>query len=1282
MAASPTPANLPSLTPAARNYAAASVTDTQTTPPPANNQNTAQQKTTSSVSSSSTSTSYLPAVEKNILNNYRSWNYNFTMAALPKEVISNTTESLIADAISKYTVLDSAGKGTSGIQVSQSVATSGATTSSAVSNLIEGFNKNSPGRFDMYIDDVSIDSIIGAGSNQSGTAIATGIKFTVIEPYSMNGLVEAMQVAAQAAGWGDYKDATFCLRMQFNGYKDSDPVETAIPEIIPNSTRFFCITITGIEVEVTEQGTKYLCSAVPTNQLGFGTPNLQTSDIKVEGNYVWEVLQSYFKAINFMVQDDAKKSRGDQNAKCDTYEISCPILSTPDSPQDIMKAMLYSPRSNISFPTSGPNSYQSDIIKAKINDGLKEVNVFQTADPATTKSGYAGARPAGAAASPQSATPAKTTTPPASATNTSSAPAASATSASTIYVPSSGAPTTTPPTSALSNTDPATGKLVPTKGTVIFSAGKQIHDAIAALVRDSEYVRVDVLQKQLDAAKKGDKMVTYFTVRMEIDVGDYDPVGNKYFKNYRYILEPYRMVYTRIPGQEQGQDDLTAITKQIKREYNYIYTGLNVDILKFQLKFDNLYFTAVPPKLGNRAESVSVTGSAAPSNKVNATQGNSNAPVANSSPSTIQSKQSNSTAAPSASSTSQPASTTPGISTPATQIDPNSNNLPITASGQQQADPYYKLAQTMHDAVLSTHGTGMITANMEILGDPYFLVTGGMGNQNLQLTSQYLTTDGQAPTTQGEVYLNINFRNPIDMHSTGVDDGFAQFDDKNRLPFSGIYRITNLVNNFKGGVFTQEVDVIRVDGQVLGKQTPAPASDLTTTASADPGTQVTQDSKPSTIPSIGITPDSINLGNLLNRGFPSQGLPGVPSNFTNGLSSLASAVNQSANNLLSQVSGALGSVTGSPLSSINGLLSQVSGVTGQVSAIANQLGANPLGSNPLGGVNPLTQGVSISPSALGAVLSTPNLSAAAISAAGSAIGNIANISNAAVGLANNVVDSIASQVPVGTAVPASITDLTQSVSGLAGSNVSSLIGGVGNAINNLQNAVPTDISGISSQLGIDPSVLSGLDPLLSSNLTSQLESVAALVPVNTNITGLEDSGVVFKNISGYQLPNLPALQPSIPAPDALIDPALDSLTTNFGNVSSVIGDATNLPALTDLTSITNPLGNVTSGVAGALGSAQSVVGQISNIQGQVNSVVGNALGVSNAVGSLSQNAISGLSSAAAGLGSVESAISNVSSIAQVGTSNLAASANAILGSKQTLSPLTKLIQNSNIQGSI
>ena len=867
-------------------------------------------------------------------------------------------------------------------------------------------------------------------------------------------------------------------------------------------------------------------------------------------------------------------------------------------------------------------------------------------------------------------------------TTKSSAPAASATSASTIYVPSSGAPTTTPPTSALSNTDPATGKLVPTKGTVIFSAGKQIHDAIAALVRDSEYVRVDVLQKQLDAAKKGDKMVTYFTVRMEIDVGDYDPVGNKYFKNYRYILEPYRMVYTRIPGQEQGQDDLTAITKQIKREYNYIYTGLNVDILKFQLKFDNLYFTAVPPKLGNRAESVSVTGSAAPSNKVNATQGNSNAPVANSSPSTIQSKQSNSTAAPSASSTSQPASTTPGISTPATQIDPNSNNLPITASGQQQADPYYKLAQTMHDAVLSTHGTGMITANMEILGDPYFLVTGGMGNQNLQLTSQYLTTDGQAPTTQGEVYLNINFRNPIDMHSTGVDDGFAQFDDKNRLPFSGIYRITNLVNNFKGGVFTQEVDVIRVDGQVLGKQTPAPASDLTTTASADPGTQVTQDSKPSTIPSIGITPDSINLGNLLNRGFPSQGLPGVPSNFTNGLSSLASAVNQSANNLLSQVSGALGSVTGSPLSSINGLLSQVSGVTGQVSAIANQLGANPLGSNPLGGVNPLTQGVSISPSALGAVLSTPNLSAAAISAAGSAIGNIANISNAAVGLANNVVDSIASQVPVGTAVPASITDLTQSVSGLAGSNVSSLIGGVGNAINNLQNAVPTDISGISSQLGIDPSVLSGLDPLLSSNLTSQLESVAALVPVNTNITGLEDSGVVFKNISGYQLPNLPALQPSIPAPDALIDPALDSLTTNFGNVSSVIGDATNLPALTDLTSITNPLGNVTSGVAGALGSAQSVVGQISNIQGQVNSVVGNALGVSNAVGSLSQNAISGLSSAAAGLGSVESAISNVSSIAQVGTSNLAASANAILGSKQTLSPLTKLIQNSNIQGSI
>jgi len=1274
MAASPTPANNK---PPASNPAG-------TQAPPPNNQNTSQQKSGTEVTTATTGT-FLAAVEKNPLNNYRSWNYNFAFAALPKEVTSSTSETLIADAISRYTVLDSAGKGSAGIQVSKGVSSGSGTTSSNVSSLIESFNKNSPGRFDMYIDEVSINSLIGAGSDKSGSAIATAISFTVIEPYSMNGFIEAMQVAAQAAGWSDYVTATFCLRMQFNGYNDTDPVEDSTPEIIPNSTRFFCITITGIDVDVNEQGTRYKCTATPSNQLGFGTPNQQTTDIKVPGNHVWEILKNYFVAINHAVQDDAKKANGNQPAPSDIYEISCPALSTPSAPQDIMKAMLYSPRSNIT--SGGPNAYQSDIIKAKVNDGLKEVNVFQTADPSTTKSGYAGARPAGASTSPQNTTPAHQSIPAATvstATNLANTSTSATTpTTSTIVVQSSGAVQTVP-TSSLANNDPATAKLVPTQGTVIFSAGKQIHDAIAAVVRDSEYVRVDVLQKQLESAKKGDKMVTYFTIRLEVETGDYDPKGNKYFKIYRYVLEPYRMIYTRIPGQEQGQDDMSAVSKQIKRAYSYIYTGENTDIVKFQLSFNNLYFSAIPAKLGNRPETPSTTVAAAPANKTDAKQPTSNAPNAAPPNNNTQAKQANSTAAPAATSAPKPqaASPTPAVSTTPTQVDPKANSLPTTTAGQQQADPYYKLAQTMHDAVLSADKASMVTANMEILGDPYFLVTGGMGNQNLTLNSQYLTNDGQAPITQGDTYININFRNPIDINTAGPNAGFAQFDDKNLLPFSGIFMVTTLVNTFKDGVFTQALDLVRINGQILGNQKSDPAGDISTLPSADPGTQVAQDSRPSTVPSSGITPDSINIDSLLNRGLPSQGLPGVPSNFTNAIGSLSDALNQSALNQLTQVAGALGSVTGSPLRSVNGLLNQVSGVTGQISAIASQLGANPLGSNPLGGTNPLTQGISISPSSLGAALSTPNLSAAAISAAGSSIGNIANISNAAVGLANNVLDSIASQVPTAVSSIPGASSLVQSVSGLVNSNVSSLIGGVGNAINSLQNAVPTDISGISSQLGIDPSVLSGLDPQLASNLTSQLASVAALVPPNTNITGLESNGVVFGDLSSDQLPNLPALQPSVPTPDAITDPALDTLASDYGNVSSVVGDAANLPALTDINNISNPLGSVTAGLTGALGSAQSVVDQVSGIQGQVNSVVGSSLGVTNPIGSLSQNSLGSLMPATVGLGSVESAAANVSSIAQIGNSNLAASANSILGSQQTISPLTKLIQSSNIQGSI
>ena len=1104
------------------------------------------------------------ATEKNILNNYRSWTYNFALSAISPQALSNPR--LIEGDMKRFPVLNSAGKGTAGIAVSQGGDNRTAGNLKNTTGLVDGFNKNSPGRFDMYIDNVEIESTLGAGTKGTGSSTPTNIKFDVYEPYSMNGLIEAMQVAAKAAGYSDYIKGVYALRVQFQGYPDSATDAQMRPEIIPMSTRYFTITMTQVDVDVNEQGTRYKIEAAPTSKMAMGLPNKLTSDIKVAGDTVGEVLKNFFDAINDMTEGRMETERGNGKRKpCDTYEISCPKMSTVGSPQNTKAAILKG--------TTG-TSYTSEIIKAKMLDELKSSEVFQMGDPSKFKNGYVG------------------TTSNSTATNASS--------------------------------NPSTGKLNPKTSTVVFSQGQQIHDCIAAIVRDSEYTRDLLKPENLKKVKQGNGYITYFTVRTEIDyLPGFDDANNKNYINYRYVLEPYQIHYSTIPGQQLGKVDLKDIKGKIKREYNYIYTGKNVDVLKFSLKFDNLYFSAMPALMGKSGVDQTAN-SAAPSNQTDATKEPAPATRDNAN----------------AGENSVPLSST-GASQTA-----NSYQNESTRAGLPQGDPYALMAKNLHQAVLNN--VGLITGKLEILGDPYYLVTGGMFNGDLVLKDPKMTVDGQAPITQGDLYVNINFRNPIDINST---TGLAEF-GKAPVAFSGVYRTLTLTSSFRGGVFIQNIDVMRMEGQIVGKESEILAPDGKTTPT--PGQQVIKDTAIASILRSGIRPSDFNLANLLQRGLPSVGLPGGVSNFTNSLSA--------------------------GTASVGGLLNRVSGAAGQASQLANQLGVS-----PIGGVNALTSGIRLSAAGLSSLSSVPDLAAAGITAAGSAIDNIANIPDAAVKLAGNTVNSVAA-LPSTLAAAAQANPLVQNVTGLATqafSQVSGLVGNAKNAITGLQNPIPTDFASVGSKLGIDTSALAGLSPDLASKMATELTQVAKEVPPNTDLGGLKEQGIAFANISRDKLPNLPALQPKVAALGTGINAASSAIASDFGSLKPTLGGLTNLAPLTDLNKVTNPLGGLTAGASGVLQNPQSIFGAVSAANSYANNTIASAAGISNTVGSLSQNAVTGFGPASLGLGSVESNLNSVNSLVQTTqrTTNLGISVASQFGSLQS-SPLTKLVRDNNIEGSV
>jgi hypothetical protein len=75
-----------------------------------------------------------------------------------------------------------------------------------------------------------------------------------------------------------------------------------------------------------------------------------------------------------------------------------------------------------------------------------------------------------------------------------------------------------------------------------------------------------------------------------------DQIQNRPAYKFTYVVAPYRVHHSvvKLPrAVSLGMDD-KGLKATIKKQYNYIYTGLNDDIIRWELKFDNTFYTAIP----------------------------------------------------------------------------------------------------------------------------------------------------------------------------------------------------------------------------------------------------------------------------------------------------------------------------------------------------------------------------------------------------------------------------------------------------------------------------------------------------------------------------------------------------------------------------------------------------------------------------------------------------------------------------------------------------------------
>ena len=664
---------------------------------------------------------------QNVLNSYRSYTYNFTLAALNKADVANP-EKYENSALS-FVIAKTGGKGIAGIKTTNPkvtaseegdyVATDIAKQDASVKKLVSDFNEKSPGRFDLFIDNVDIDAAM-AFSKTSSTTLPTSIKFEVIEPYSINGFIEALHVSAVAAGYLTYSSASFILKMEFVGYPDSDTFTN--PEVIDGGTRYFVFGFTGLDVSVTEKGTRYRCSGSPFGQKGYGQSNILKENLKMEGSTVKEILTDLMEKINAQIVNSDKASREDQSSnEHDKYDIKFPSWSETKG-----------------FDLTNPDN---EIAKAAVTKLLRDNQLYKFDDPADTNKENA------------------------------------------LHADSATKPLT-------GGTEPPSVAYAPGKPTVQFANGAHIHECIASLIRDSLYVRDLISKMGQPGSNVPDEngMVNYFLITLNVENSEViDRISRRPFQRFTYVVTEYKVYHTIVPAFATDTIDAAKLKLLSLRDYNYIYTGKNIDILEFNLNFNTLYFEAIPRAMGNNDISGSKTA-----------LGNSNSV--------------------------DPKLETTDQRITRTAISENSGGQTLTASnagemseksggsaGQPLDDPYSVLAKNMHEAIINSNAS-LITGEITILGDPFYIATGGIGNTNPKPKSRGITASGEAAQHYGSVFITVNFRNPIDI-GTFESGGLMYFQD-GKVPFGGVYRVLSARSYFKDGQFKQTLSIARIPGQI------------------------------------------------------------------------------------------------------------------------------------------------------------------------------------------------------------------------------------------------------------------------------------------------------------------------------------------------------------------------------------------------------------------------------------------------------------------------------------
>ena len=617
-------------------------------------------------------------------------------------------------------------------------------------------------QLEYFIDEIEIDCLI-TPTTKTRTSNATTGSFTVHEPYSMGLFLQTLMIAANKAGHADYLKAPYALIFEFKGYDDNG---NAL-DLTSTTRRVFPIKLNKVDFDVNSGGSTYRVNCHAWNEGALSnTAQHMRNDISITGNNLLELLQagpeSLTGIMNRRIRDQARESNAINR---DEYIIMFP--------PELVSSLGLSNNAGTTGEQK-PAMTEREFYERVVGISADAAFDFELEAAAEAYDNYINLQ--------------------ASNNNLSAAvkqlaeniDAANAIGKSTLAQSMAEGGATPFGREAFvrePNTDVYVSDRVQVSNqfrTLTFPQGTMLEKIIEEAVILSNYGKEAATNIQADA----DGMINWFRVHTQTFLVPDEEVRSATGENpkiFVYAVVPYKVHSSIFSNATQPAVGIQQRMSQAAKSYDYIYTGQNDDIIDFEINFNNSFFKALSSNINGSGDSRLATRNSTnnPSHPLyGPSQGNQGT--------------NSTTGSQTVSEVSQPAQTGQG-------------------GGSESNSPAVQVARMFNEAIVNNE-VDLVTMDLTVLGDPYYLADSGQGNYNSPAIARSYTQDGTMDYQRSEVEVLVNFRTPIDYNLNTGGMIFPQ-DTVPVKAFSGLYKVNTVRNNFSGGKFTQVLSLIRRPNQ-------------------------------------------------------------------------------------------------------------------------------------------------------------------------------------------------------------------------------------------------------------------------------------------------------------------------------------------------------------------------------------------------------------------------------------------------------------------------------------